>query len=88
MTRAFALAVSIVSLTVFGAVNSAQARTPEEAKAACDAKGSFYKLLPAHKAGEINARTGAPFKKDSSGTCRMDTAKVKEAIAGGQLKAK
>lgn len=76
ITRTLAAAAALIALSA-----QAEARTPEEAAKACEAKGQFYKLSPAHKAGETNPRTGAPFKRDSSGVCRLDGAKVKALVA-------
>lgn len=51
----------------------------------CKAK-PFHKWLPAHKAGDVNAKTGQPYKRDSNGQCRLDGKAVQAAIAEGKIK--
>jgi hypothetical protein len=80
--NATSFAMGIAGLTLATQCAFAEPKSAEQAKKDCDAKGSFYTLSPAHKAGEVNAKTGTVYKRDSSGVCRFNTAKAKEALAG------
>jgi hypothetical protein len=75
------LALGLASLASVSQLAYAEPKSAEVVKATCDAKGSYYKLTAPHKAGEVNAKTGAAFKRDSNGVCHFDTAKAKEALA-------
>lgn len=77
IARTVYLAAALIALA-----STAHAKSPEEAAAACAAKGQFYKLSAPHKAGDINPRTNEAFKRNSAGVCRFDTAKAKAALSG------
>lgn len=78
------IAASLAALVITSPA-LAEGKTPEAAAAACKAKGEFYKLSPAHKAGDISPTSGKPYKRDSNGVCRLDTKKVQEALVTGKL---
>lgn len=79
--------VIIATVAAIVASNAAYAepKSAEEVAKACAAKGAMYKLSAPHKAGDVNPKTGQPYKRDSNGVCRLDMTKVKEAIANGKL---
>lgn len=52
---------------------------------ACKAK-PYHKWLAAHAAGDVNAKTGKVYKRNSNGQCRIDTKAVKAAIDAGKIK--
>lgn len=87
------IAIAIAAIAATANVAAAQTAPKTEcttdtscaAMEVCKAK-PYHKWLAAHVAGDVNVRTGKPFKRNSNGQCRIDTKAVKAAIDAGKIK--
>lgn len=82
------LAIALGLIALVQPAGAAEKPTPQQLadrEAACNAK-PYHSWTKPHAAGEINPKSGQPYKRDSNGQCRVDSRAVKSAVEAGTLK--